>query len=50
MKITSGNQSSIGYSHKVNNATKIFVHYSKLTKDTNLDNITFASIGFAYKF
>jgi|TARA_B110000914_G_C15482866_1_gene456562 predicted porin len=50
MKILSGNQTSIGYSHKINNTTKTFLHYSKLTKGTNLDDITFASIGFEYKF
>ena len=50
MRIVSGKQNSIGYSHKINSSTKIFAHYSKLSKQNNIDDITFISTGLEYKF
>ena len=50
MRVVSGKQNSIGYSHKINGSTKIFVHYSKLSKQNNIDDITFISTGLEYKF
>ena len=50
MKIVSGSQNSIGYTYKINKATKAFAHYSILNKEDSADDITFVSIGFEYKF
>ena len=50
MKIVSGSQNSIGYTYKINKATKTFAHYSILNKEDSADDITFVSIGFEYKF
>tara|TARA_B100000902_G_scaffold93788_1_gene96849 strand:+ start:465 stop:1361 length:897 start_codon:yes stop_codon:yes gene_type:complete len=50
MKIVSGSQNSIGYTYKINKSTKAFAHYSILNKEDSADDITFASIGFEYKF
>ncbi|MDA7830054.1 porin [Gammaproteobacteria bacterium] len=50
MRVVSGKQNSIGYSHKINSSTKIFAHYSSLRKQDSNDNITFISIGLEYKF
>jgi predicted porin len=50
MRIVSGKQNSIGYSHKINSSTKIFAHYSSLRKQDSNDNITFISTGLEYKF
>ena len=50
MKIVSGSQNSIGYTYKINKTTKAFAHYSILNKADSADDITFASIGFEYKF
>jgi predicted porin len=50
MRVVSGKQNSIGYSHKINSSTKIFAHYSKLSKQNNIDDITFISTGLEYKF
>ncbi len=47
MKIMSGSQNSIGYSHKINTKTQAFAHFSNLNKE---DDTTFTSIGFEYKF
>ena len=50
MRVVSGKQNSIGYSHKINSSTKIFAHYSSLRKQDSNDNITFISTGLEYKF
>ena len=50
MRVVSGKQNSIGYSHKINGSTKIFAHYSSLRKQDSNDNITFISTGLEYKF
>ena len=50
MRVVSGKQNSIGYSHKLNSSTKIFAHYSTLRKQDSNDNITFISTGLEYKF
>jgi hypothetical protein len=50
MRIVSGKQNSIGYSHKINSSAKVFVHYSRLTKQSNIDDVTFISTGLEYKF
>ena len=50
MRVVSGKQNSIGYSHKINGSTKIFAHYSSLRKKDSNDNITFISTGLEYKF
>ena len=50
MRVVSGKQNSIGYSHKINSSTKLFVHYSSLRKQDSNDNITFISTGLEYKF
>jgi predicted porin len=50
IRIVSGKQNSIGYSHKINSSTKIFAHYSSLRKQNSNDNITFISTGLEYKF
>lgn len=50
MKIMSGSQNSIGYSHKINTNTKAFAHFSNLNKDDKEEDVTFTSIGFEYKF
>ena len=50
MRVVSGKQNSIGYSHKINSSTKIFAHYSSLRKQESNDNITFISTGLEYKF
>ena len=50
MRVVSGKQNSIGYSHKINSSTKIFTHYSSLRKQDSNDNITFISTGLEYKF
>ena len=50
MRVVSGKQNSIGYSHKINSSTKIFAHYSSLRQQDSNDNITFISTGLEYKF
>ena len=50
MRVVSGKQNSIGYSHKINSSTKIFAHYSTLRQQDSNDNITFISTGLEYKF
>ena len=50
MRVVSGKQNSIGYSHKINSSTKIFAHYSSLRKQDSNDYITFISTGLEYKF
>lgn len=50
MRVVSGKQNSIGYSHKINSSTKLFAHYSSLRKQDSNDNITFISTGLEYKF
>jgi predicted porin len=50
MKIMSGSQNSIGYSHKINTNTKAFAHFSNLKKEDNVGDATFTSIGFEHKF
>jgi len=50
MKIMSGSQNSIGYSHKINKNTKAFAHFSNLKKEDNEGDATFTSIGFEHKF
>jgi predicted porin len=50
MKIISGSQNSLGYEYKINNSTKMFVHYSRLKQELSIDNEIFTSIGFEYKF
>lgn len=50
MRVVSGKQNSIGYSHKINSSTKIFAHYSSLRKQDSNDNITFISTGLEYEF
>ena len=50
MRVVSGKQNSIGYSHKINSSTKIFAHHSILRKQDSNDNITFISTGLEYKF
>ena len=50
MRVVSGKQNSIGYSHKINSSTKIFAHYSSLRQQNSNDNITFISTGLEYKF
>ena len=47
MRILSGKQNSIGYTHKINKSTKIFVHYSMLNGE---GETTFISAGAEYKF
>jgi predicted porin len=47
MRILSGKQNSIGYAHKINKSTKMFVHYSKLNGE---GETTFISAGAEYKF
>ena len=47
MRILSGKQNSIGYTHKINKSTKVFVHYSKLKGE---GETTFISAGAEYKF
>jgi len=47
MRILSGKQNSIGYTHQINKSTKVFVHYSKLNGE---EETTFISAGAEYKF
>ena len=47
MRILSGKQNSIGYTHQINKSTKVFVHYSKLNGE---GETTFISAGAEYKF
>lgn len=47
MRILSGKQNSIGYTHQINKSTKVFVHYSKLSGE---GETTFISAGAEYKF
>ena len=47
MRILSGKQNSIGYTHQINKSTKVFVHYSKLSGE---GKTTFISAGAEYKF
>ena len=47
MRILSGKQNSIGYTHQINKSTKVFFHYSKLSGE---GVTTFISAGAEYKF
>ena len=47
MRILSGKQNSIGYTHQINKSTKVFVHYSKLNGE---GETTLISAGAEYKF
>ena len=47
MRILSGKQNSIGYTHQINKSTKAFVHYSKLNGE---GETTLISAGAEYKF
>ena len=47
MRILSGKQNSIGYTHQINKSTKVFFHYSKLSGE---GETTFISAGAEYKF
>ena len=47
MRILSGKQNSIGYTHQINKSTKVFVHYSKLNGE---GETAFISAGAEYKF
>ena len=47
MRILSGKQNSIGYTHQINKSTKAFVHYSKLNGEGETILI---SAGAEYKF
>lgn len=50
MKINAGEQKSIGYSHRIKQNIKTFIHYSKMSKDINLKDTSSTSLGFEYKF